>query len=303
MKATYRQTGDSIDHTPSSAIAAGDVVVLGSRLVTIAKIAIEAGRLGALATSGLFLVAKDDSDIQEGDPLFWDADGDPVGGDAGTGAFSKDSALGPFAGWATADAGVAAERVQMDLHSTDGTVSVARAALVQDDLQPYPIPIDKFRVWDEVQTIIGTPGNDDLGIVDNTFLTGTPSIETGDVKAGGATSRKTRFQFAVPPEYVAGQTITLRANAGMKTTVADNAASIDFEVVRHAAPNVDICATAAQSINNLAAANKDFTLTPTNVVPGDILDVVCTVLVDDDATGTAVIGKVNSVTLLLDIKG
>ena len=38
--------------------------------------------------------------------------------------------------------------------------------------------------------------------------------------------------FPVPPEYVAGQTITLRANAGMKTTVADGSAAIDFEVVR-----------------------------------------------------------------------
>lgn len=181
---------------------------------------------------------------------------------------------------------------------------VARASLTEDAAQPYPLLLEHAKVWDAPQTDIpGTAASDDLAIVNNTFLTGAPTIETGDVKAGGAVSRKTRFAWTVPPEYVAGQPITLRANAGMKTTVADTSATIDFEVARRAAPSVDICATAAQSINSLTAANKDFTLTPTSIVPGDVLDIVMTVATNDAATGTAVIGKVNSVALLADIKG
>ena len=38
MKAIFRQAGDRIDYTPSSDVAAGDVVVLGNRLVAIAAL-------------------------------------------------------------------------------------------------------------------------------------------------------------------------------------------------------------------------------------------------------------------------
>lgn len=184
------------------------------------------------------------------------------------------------------------------------TGTVARANIVEDALQSYPIKVTDYRVWDAPQTnAVGTPANDDLGVVYNTFLTAGPSLETGDLKNAGSTSRKVGFQFTVPPEYVAGQDITLRLNAGAKTTVASTALTIDAEVARQAAPTVDICATAAQSINNLTAANKDFTITPTNVVPGDVLDVVLTVLVNDTGTGTAVIGKLYKAEFLLDVKG
>lgn len=182
--------------------------------------------------------------------------------------------------------------------------AIARTALTQDDLQPYPVVLESAKVWDALQSNIPvTPASDDLGIIDNTFLTGRPTIETGDLKNAGATTRKTRFAVPVPPEYVAGETLTLRINAGMKTTVASVSATVDAEVARRAAPTVDICATAATTINSLTAANKDFTLTPTNVVPGDVLDIVLSVAVNDSGTGTAVIGQINSVTLLADIKG
>jgi len=304
MQAIMNHYGDQLDHTPATAVSAGDVVLLGSNLVTVANLDIAASALGAVATRGVFTAVKDSSDVTAFEPAYWDANGDPVGGEAGTGAFTNDSTLGPFAGWFLEDAGVGVGTVLLYLASRDAAVTLARAAIVQQDLQPYPITFDAYRVWDAPQTVIpGTPANDDLGLIDNTFGTAAPTIETGDLKAAGATSRKTRFQFAVPVEYVAGQTITLRANAGMKTTVADTSATLDVECVRQAAADTDICATAAQSINSLDAADKDFTITPTDVVPGDILDVVLTVAVNDGATGTAVIGQINTVELLLDIKG
>jgi hypothetical protein len=182
--------------------------------------------------------------------------------------------------------------------------AIARSAITQQDLVPYPVPVAQLRVWDAPSTVAvaATAANDDLAVVYNTHLTAGPTVETGDVKTTTST-RKVGFEFVIPPEYVAGQTITLRANAGMKTTVAGTSAAIDFLVARRAAPTVDVCATAAQSINSLVAADKDFTITPTDCVPGDILDVVCTIAYVDAATGTAVIGQINSITLLLDIKG
>jgi hypothetical protein len=185
-----------------------------------------------------------------------------------------------------------------------GGIEVARATLRQESGVAHAIPLTALRVWDALQTVLpGTAANDDLGLITNTFLTSAPTVETGDLKAAGATSRYARFQFAVPEHYVAGQAITLRVNAGMKTTVADTSATVDAFVVRVAAPGTDICATAAQSINSLTAANKDFTITPTNVVVGDILDVRVLLAVNDAATGTAVIGQINTISLLLATKG
>lgn len=50
--ASYRADGDKLDYTPGSAVAAGDIVVLGS-LVTLADRAIAANELGAVLTNGV----------------------------------------------------------------------------------------------------------------------------------------------------------------------------------------------------------------------------------------------------------
>lgn len=67
--------GDSIDYTPAAAVAAGAIVLLGW-LVGVATSAIAASVQGALAVSGIFEFAKDDTSgpvIAVGDPVFWDA--------------------------------------------------------------------------------------------------------------------------------------------------------------------------------------------------------------------------------------
>lgn len=184
------------------------------------------------------------------------------------------------------------------------TIPLNRSNLVQQDLVVYPIPFEGLRVHDAFATLLpATPATDDLGLINNTFLTTAPTVETEDLKAAGATDKFARFQFEVPAEYVAGQTITLRVNAGMKTTISDTTATLDVECVRTAAPSTDINATVAEDMNNLTAADLDFTITPTNVVVGDILDVRLTVAINDGATGTAVIGQINTIEMLLDIKG
>lgn len=51
--ASYVQDGDVIDHTPASAVAAGEVVVIGS-LVAVAPRPIAANALGALSVEGVW---------------------------------------------------------------------------------------------------------------------------------------------------------------------------------------------------------------------------------------------------------
>ncbi len=71
----FVQTGDSIDYTPSSDVAAGDVVVQGD-LVGVAKLDIKANVLGALAVAGVFDFPKATgvgSGITAGSKVYWDA--------------------------------------------------------------------------------------------------------------------------------------------------------------------------------------------------------------------------------------
>lgn len=182
--------------------------------------------------------------------------------------------------------------------------ALSRSSLALEGAAAHAVPlVGPLRVWDAVATVLpATAANDDLGLITNTWGTSAPTVEGGDSKAA-TTTRYARFQFAVPVEYAAGEAITLRVNAGMKTTVSDTTATLDAEVYRAAAPGTDVCATAAQSINSLTAADKDFTVTPTDVVPGDVLDVRLAVAVVDGATATAVIGQINRITFLMGTRG
>lgn len=184
--------------------------------------------------------------------------------------------------------------------------NIARSALTQDAAAIYGVEMTRLRTWDALATNLpGTAGNDDLGLITGTPGTDAPTLQAGDM--GGATiSRKAAFEFVLPAEYDAGETITLRVHAGMLTTVADASATLDAEVFVVAdtgAVGSDICATAAQSINSLTFANKDFTITPTSRVAGDRLVVILTVAAEDAGDTGVMIPEITNVELLLDVKG
>jgi hypothetical protein len=151
-----------------------------------------------------------------------------------------------------------------------------------------------------------TGGTDDLGFYTGTLGTDAPTIQTGDLKAAGSTTRYARTIVAVPPEYVAASSFSIVASAGMKTTVADTAATIDFEcrlINSTGGVGSDLVTTSATSINSLTAADKTFSVTGTSVAVGDMLDIRMAILVNDAATGTAVIGAAWDVRVKFDIKG
>jgi predicted RecA/RadA family phage recombinase len=73
-KAQFIQQGNSIDHTPGSAITAGDVVVQGD-LIGIAQVDCAANQLGALAVRGVFDIDKATgvgTGIAVGTKVYWD---------------------------------------------------------------------------------------------------------------------------------------------------------------------------------------------------------------------------------------
>lgn len=183
-----------------------------------------------------------------------------------------------------------------------------RTELAQENLASYPIPLTAFRVFDAIQTNLpGTPASDDLGISAGTFGTHSHKLTAGDLKAAGSTTRRARVEFSLPPEYVAGETVQIDLHAGMETTVADTACTVDVEIFVNGKEGLvsgsDLVSTAAQSMNSLTFATKTFAMNSSGLTPGSILDIRISVTCNDAATATAVIASIGAVTLRADIKG
>jgi len=97
--ASTNSYGNYMDYTPGSAVAVGDVVVLGS-IVAVAPRPIAANELGSVAVEGVFDVAKATgagTTIAQGDKVYWY----PTGSHVVTG--STGTAMGFATEAATAD--------------------------------------------------------------------------------------------------------------------------------------------------------------------------------------------------------
>jgi len=196
--------------------------------------------------------------------------------------------------------------------SDNGSTGVDRADLVQESLTPFDLPPETWRIHDNMDALLADPavggtGNDDLGIVSGTYGTGTPYISTGDNNGDGSLVKYARRLVQLPFNYIAGETVTLRFRTGMKTTVADNTATVDAQVYKTdnegGVSGSDICATSATVMNSLTFADKDFVITPTTLSPGDWIDVRIAILTNDAGTVGAVIGAIGRIQLLCDTKG
>jgi hypothetical protein len=196
--------------------------------------------------------------------------------------------------------------IQGDLLVLGNKPPIARTDLVQDSTL-HPIPLSSFRVWDAVHSLLPSAGaNDDLGLIGGTFGTDVPSLQTGDVKTL-TTTRYARCQVKIPGEYQAGQPLAIRVHAGMKTTVAGTSALLDLETFKSGKAMLvsgsDLYAGAAQSINSLTLADKDFSLNASTLLPGDELDIRLGIATVDAATVGAVIGVVGNVEWVVSTKG
>lgn len=99
--AVTRQNNGTLDYTPGSAVATGDVVVLGS-IVGIATKAIAASTQGALAIEGIYELPKITGTIAVGTKVYWDPSGNPLNGTAGSGAITSTAGSLKCAGYAVA---------------------------------------------------------------------------------------------------------------------------------------------------------------------------------------------------------
>ena len=140
-QARFIQEGTTIDHTPASAVAAGNVVVVGS-LVGVAKSPIAANVAGALTVAGVCDVVKVNGAITIGAALYWAAAGNPQGGVAGTGACTTSAGGNSFMGFAQAAAADVAEKVRVYLvPATALTVHANTTAAITDPGNAGAIPV------------------------------------------------------------------------------------------------------------------------------------------------------------------
>ena len=110
------------------------------------------------------------------------------------------------------------------------------------------------------------------------------------------------FQFILPQEYVDAATVVVRINA-LFTSDGDTK-TLDL-VCREAAEagtvGADINSTTIKTLT-ASATNFEFTITPTALVSGDRL--MCEfVTVFEDSNGTVGEAQINSIQVLLDVKG
>jgi hypothetical protein len=193
------------------------------------------------------------------------------------------------------------------IKETGVSAQTRTSILKQDALAIFPICMTGLRVWDAIHTNLpGTAATDDLALIGTTFGTTAPVVTAGDCKALGATSRYARFMVELPECYEAGETVTLSLSAGMVTTVASVSCTVDVEcykIDKITGIGSDLCTTSATTINSLVFAAKSFTITPSGLTAGDVLDVRLTIACNDAATGTAVTPTIAGIDLLCDIKG
>lgn len=189
----------------------------------------------------------------------------------------------------------------------NSNAEIARTKLALDSNKVYAIAQTEWRVWDSLVALLpATSSADDLGLYPGTWGTNPWLIRSADVKTTTVTLRAA-CQVRIPAEYVDGETITIRCRCGFITTVCDGAGTIDFEAYAlqgtGATVGSDLVTTAATSFKSTTFADKDFAVTSSGLVAGDILQIRMTMAITDTATGTAVIGAVESVKLLADVRG
>ena len=188
----------------------------------------------------------------------------------------------------------------------NASAAIERSKLAAEQLKDN-IPLELLRVHDAFQTDLPTTAaSDDLGLIIGTFGTDAIVVQTSDAKNTSVTQRA-RFLYRLPHNYAAGQSLSVVAWAGMKTTVANGTATVDFEAYKKndstGLVGSDLVTTSATTINSLTAADKAFVIDPTGLTAGDELDIRVTIAITDTGTGTAVIGRIMKLYMLPTVRG
>lgn len=184
--------------------------------------------------------------------------------------------------------------------------TVARSGITQENLKSYELSAFDARTTGTGQPLgasAGTPSGA-FGLTAGTHGTAPPVI-VGEAASGNSKTDACRYLFTLPPEYVAGETATLRVRAIETVGAATVETTIDAQVYSNDDDGTvtgDLVTTAAIDVTD-TVGDKDFTINPATLVPGMQLDIELTGVTNDTGGSVGTVLALYRVELLLDIKG
>jgi hypothetical protein len=171
---------------------------------------------------------------------------------------------------------------------TDGSLTPPAAGVIN-------IPLDRCKL-PTLLPLAAAAASGVFGMPAGTFgATVSPTL-IGNASNSSAKTDITRFEIAMPQDYVAAGAVTIAITATLTASTASTTKTIDLIVNKsdlHGGAT-SILATGAQALGTAATwYTKTFTLTATTLVPGDIIDCeIIGILNDTHATGVITIGDI-----------
>jgi hypothetical protein len=113
------------------------------------------------------------------------------------------------------------------------------------------------------------------------------------------------FQFTLPPNYIPGGAVTFRAkaaNIGGGTQTSCTITVTAYLASGNGAVGSNLGPAAQTHAAKTTWYTKDFVITPTGLVPGDVLNVVISVA-NIESAGTQLVWTVDKIAMLVDVQG
>lgn len=183
----------------------------------------------------------------------------------------------------------------------NASAAIARSKLAEDALQAFAVDL-------KTSTFTSLAGSEAAGTFNEKVATNVLKLE-GEVTDNETETSVGYFRFILPPSYVAAGDVTVRFRSALvkSGTPTNNGSTLDLECYEQAdaAVGSDLVATAAATYAALDTYySKDFSVTATGLVAGDILSCkVTTAIVDSEAGGGTITWTSDPIKVLIDIKG
>lgn len=227
MQAQFVQEGNRIDYTPSSAVAAGDVVVIVD-VIGVATGPIAANTPGSLAVSGIFAFAKSSGSIALGTILYWNDSSNVVTATGGSNkrigpcvkaAASDDTTVEvllvapgqwPVLGYSTGVGGAVTQgsgsgkATEVTLNTPCGTITTDNASLAGGAEVAFTVNCSAVKATDVVAVSIKSGGFGGTG----TYVVGVTAVGAGTFQitignVGATAGEIIAINYAVIPAVAA----------------------------------------------------------------------------------------------------
>lgn len=184
-----------------------------------------------------------------------------------------------------------------------GSGTIARATLTEDALQAYQVSDIRNATFGAPITATEAAGTFNWTLGTNTI------VLSGEVTDNETETSVAYFQVVLPPEYVAAGDVNVRFRSELLKTGAptNNGSTFDLSCYEQTdgAVGADLVTTAAVTYAALDTFySKDFAVTATGLVAGDILNCKMTAaIIDSEAGAGTIVWTSDPPKVLLDIKG